>query len=475
FTDTIDLSRQVRRVRSENITTASRQWTPFSTASLLDTPTVARQFLPMSKTAIQGIFTYDNTRFRIFRWSPFDTGFSVAPKWVEYADAGDSTFQVRPGALFWIKTDSVRSTIFGGGLTVSLKQNYNNIMIKSKNWCDFAVPFRFNIRLSDIINATDIKSPGAADSLQWWKWVSNGKGSYAGVEVYNPAVGSAVDDTVFWGNLKGYTVYNPLASDVRLEIPALPIAMSPGLSKKKNNPGWRLTITAQDDSGNQLNPLYCGVTTEAAKYFLSPFSFSSMTMHLSDDRWQGSYGHALSPAGAEGVWVYHVTLGNDGAANGGTRYVIQGSGLPQGYAVSVLDGRTGAVCDRQGVESVSLAKGESKRRVVVAGPPEAVARFAKQFLNSLRSFMRISPNPSSGRLCINYRFAQTQDFTLRCRIYSLTGRIVLENFQNASSETFVWNFAQKGMAPGIYVVALSALDAEGKIIGTLKSKFTFLP
>ncbi|MDD5675911.1 MAG: hypothetical protein PHC61_17200, partial [Chitinivibrionales bacterium] len=229
FSDTVDLSRRVRLSKSENIVTAGlRQWTPVHTTALLDTLTVPHQFLGLSKTPN---FSYNDSICRIFEWA--HTG-NAANKWIEYSDATDSLFTITPGALFWVKTDKPRTAVFGGGYTLPLKQNYQGITVRSKNWRDFSGPFKFNVRLSDIV-----KSMGAeGDSLQWYRWApSNGRYSARAMYIANhpdPKISTAGDDTISGSDPKAaYTVYNPFGYDVTLQIPPLAAANSTApLSKK---------------------------------------------------------------------------------------------------------------------------------------------------------------------------------------------------------------------------------------------------
>jgi hypothetical protein len=481
FTDTINLSRQVLRKISEVITTSStRRWIPVYTTAVLDTPLVSWQFMNMSSN--QSVFTYDNTRFRIFRWYPNDNNKDTSWKWLEYADGRDTIFSLAPGKLEWMKTDHGRNLALGSGVTMSLKGEYDGIVAKSKNWSDFGQPFKFGIKLADIVKLMG----SMGDSLQWYSWTRDAVGAYTAQALYianhaDAQIAQSGDDTIFGDDaFKGYTVYNPLGNDVAIRIPPVSAAMSGAALSKKGvpvNKSWCIRIIGRDNEGGSMNPLYCGAISGSTRYYLSPRSFSGMSLQLADSSWHGAYGHALMGASESGVYVYNVVLSDVAGKGGSVSYQVENSAvLPDGYKIWVLDGQSGATAGSGGAaETVTLGTGESKRRVVLAGPAEALKAYAGHYYAALNSFMSISPNPNNGRFALGYRLGTGSDAALQCRIYAISGRLLADKTLDASQESVVINLKERRVAPGVYIIMLNACDAQGKIIKTLKSKFTYMP
>ncbi|MDD5675711.1 MAG: fibro-slime domain-containing protein [Chitinivibrionales bacterium] len=89
--------------------------------------------------------------------------------------------------------------------------------------------------------------------------------------------------------------------------------------------------------------------------------------------------------------------------------------------------------------------------------------------------MHLTVVSRTGQLLINYQSGLKQQTVSHCRICSLSGKIILDSPLNPLQGIFVFNLAAKDVSPGLYIVAVNSADAEGKIIKTLKTKFTYLP
>ncbi|MDD5676279.1 MAG: DUF2341 domain-containing protein [Chitinivibrionales bacterium] len=104
----------------------------------------------------------------------------------------------------------------------------------------------------------------------------------------------------------------------------------------------------------------------------------------------------------------------------------------------------------------------------------AVGVVMKDRNNRLMS-MQLKSTFRNGQLVINYQSGLTQQAAAVCRMYSMSGQKVLESRMAATNGMFTLNLAEKGVSPGAYILAVSGSDAKGKIIQTLKSKFTYMP
>ncbi|MDD5675402.1 MAG: DUF2341 domain-containing protein, partial [Chitinivibrionales bacterium] len=89
--------------------------------------------------------------------------------------------------------------------------------------------------------------------------------------------------------------------------------------------------------------------------------------------------------------------------------------------------------------------------------------------------LQVTPTYRNGQLFINYRSGLSRQANAHCRMYTMSGHTVLESSLDASSGLLVLNLAGKGIAPGVYILSVNVGDGHGKIVQSLKSKFSYLP
>ena len=96
----------------------------------------------------------------------------------------DSSFSFQCGRLFWVKTRNKLALDFGNGKTLPLDSTVT-VPLNAKDWTDFALPFRYTMRVGDIIAATRAGGSPYADSLQFFQWKLDSSGKYSCVPFYN--------------------------------------------------------------------------------------------------------------------------------------------------------------------------------------------------------------------------------------------------------------------------------------------------
>ena len=262
------------RIRdTSGVTHAGEQtWTPLSTTTILDTQDT-KNVLTLFED--KGVWRYDDTKARLFRWLPTPGNEKSASKWVEYSDNGASQFRFERGNLMWIKTKDPADVTFGRGITPSLKLPFT-LPLAPGNWTDFALPFNFDITLGDIFSAT--KTP-AADSLQFYVWQKDKTGRYRSDAIFINAINSLSNFLTVLSatDTPGFSVYNPAKDTVVLVVPPLPQAMSKiALSKKAAASGnWALRVITTLADGTALSSVYCGyekIKAAGVSYYPTPFT-----------------------------------------------------------------------------------------------------------------------------------------------------------------------------------------------------------
>jgi PKD repeat protein len=285
-TDMFNVSRQVIRTdKSDYVSTETNKWAPLRvTADLADSD--IRTVLKDGSS--DPTWSYDAKKMRLFRWLPNDSNQAHLSKWVEYSDDRAELFSPKPGMLIWLKTKESRPVNFGRGITPSLKVSHD-VPLAAKSWTDFALPYKFDIKIGDILDST---GPGA-DSLQFYLWeqdsVSKG---YVSKTAFIKAFSGSGLDNLNWKlsskDLTGFTVYNPKNAPVMLRIPPIPETMSKyELTKKASDNGWTVSLNAKTADGSLLGPVYCGysgITGLSMQYFPMAPSFSDVCVGVYDNR-----------------------------------------------------------------------------------------------------------------------------------------------------------------------------------------------
>jgi hypothetical protein len=289
---------------SDVVSLDSMKWVPLCVTAQLDSPQARRALQAFS---VNGTWTYDITKFRLFRWiAASGASGNGAGEYVEYSDTGDSLFYFAPGKLFWVKTRRPVVIDFGRGTTPELTQPAV-VTLRPHAWTDFALPYYFNIKIGDIIDATTA-SGQLADSLRFCGWLRDSAKGYTNKEVFTPQLGvKGLRDlsTILAAKQSdgvgaGYSVFNQSAVEVKLSIPPIPASMSKYIGstvKKTEIDGCHsIKISSRAVSGAVLNDVYCvyGTGEKKTRYLpAAPSLGEGVTVRVCDGSMR-SYGHVIS-------------------------------------------------------------------------------------------------------------------------------------------------------------------------------------
>jgi PKD repeat protein len=475
--DTINVSRQVSRVDSadfETVFTDAMKWTPLRVTATLSNPDINAMFRYISDGQQ---FTYDIKKVRLFRWQ--------LQKWVEYADNVKSLFTPTPGMLLWIKTKESRQVNFGGGVTPSLKQPYA-LSLSPGDFTDFALPFKFPIKVGDII---DSSGPGA-ENLQFYSWardpVSN-RFSTQQLYLAGIPVGSK-SSTIGCADLTGYSVYCPPgAQTTTIRIPPIPDVTSKYLPKRASFNGWAVSVNASLSDGTRLCPVYCGYSAgqgAAPSFYPVPPSFLEAFAGVFDNTENKLYGDVMVHALAGGGCSYQLAFVNESAEPQQLKYHLgNAASLPKGLVAKVYNEATGAYENfSAGDAGVTLAAGERQYRWLLVGSEAYLSKSAAVIKNGKLLFAGTYPNPAGALVHIRYSVPTTGVSAVKFAIYDMRGRLVWQKIiaenRGQGMREIIWDgtsLYKSHVSAGIYVIRMEALDAKQKTAGMFEKKMTYMP
>ena len=479
--DTINVSRQVSRVDSadfEKVYTDAMKWTPLRVTATLSNPDINAIFRYASGGQT---FTYDIKKVRMFRWQQ--------QKWVEYSDNVKNLFTPVPGMLFWIKTKESWLVNFGGGVTPSLKVPFT-LSLTPGEITDFALPFKFNVKIGDII---DQSGPGA-QNLVFYSWERDPvSGLYTGQPLYFAnAPNSGLNDpsaTVHF--IQGYYVdCPPTGAPTTLSIPPILDVMSKyntGLTKRASPNGWTVSVNASLTSGTKLCPVYCGYNPgqgAAPTYYPVPPSFLQTCAGVVDNTENKLYGHAFVHALAGGGYSYQIAFVNESTEPQQLKYHLGNTAsLPKGLVARVYNEATGAYENfSAGEAGVTLGAGERQYRWLLVGSEAYLSKTAAFIKNGKLLFAGTYPNPAGALVHIRYSVPTTGVSGVKFAIYDMRGRLVWQKITaergGQGMREIVWDgtsLNKSRVSAGMYIIRMEALDAKQKTAGIFEKKMTYLP
>jgi hypothetical protein len=495
--DTIDVSRRVvRGAGSDPVSTDPKNWCPLSVSAYLDSPAVRSALRVFN---VNGVWRYDPVQFRLFRYinaggNPGDTN-----EYVEYSETADSLFAFYPGRLIWIKTLVTRNIDFGGGTTPSLKQP-DTLNLQPKTWSDIALPYKFNIRIGDIIDATNAAGqPGGDMEYYFWKFTKNPplhQSQYATSPLYLDSTWTQAGNTVLSNRADSVVaiaaIYNPLSVPVKLVVPPTPASMSKikvSLAKKKEAlQGWSMGISGRTLSGTVLNTVYCGYINGngATRYFAMPPSFDKIAMSVVDER-KRRYAHVLTHGNWEkdGGVSFDLALTNtSGSAEEIELGIANISGVPGGHVrAAFIDPATGAMSEAERGIHVAVGTGASEYLKLVVGNDAYLAKVKFGGVMYRLALVGVNPNPFRRSLQIHYAIPDKNFQRLVFSIVDLTGRelwkaVLMPEMLTSGPGVLAWDGRgrdKKPAASGLYIVRMTAIGPNGKTSGVFEKRITYMP
>ena len=491
----VPLSRRVVRDNTVDIvTTEQKKWVPLRVTAQLDSSAVSRV---LGAFANNGVWTYDKNVFRLFRWHSYAGNTKQTSKWVEYNASLDSLFRFEPGRLVWLKTRDRMSLRLGSGITTSLK-NSCTYTVPAQSWVDFALPYNFTVRVGDIVLATNAADANghAGDSLQYYSWKNSSGQYYAGALYISAlsAIGTAavnptgsVTDTLTSAVGSGYTVYNPLTVPVVLCIPPTPSGLSAVVNsstKKKNSAtNWFVTVAAKTANGDTLAPICCGYSegSQGTTFFEAPPAFSRASVFVCDST-KKFFSHELV-RGTCGGSIYTLAFSNPSDSAVDVSYSIANcANLPLGYTAMIVNPATGATENVANVSGIRLSKGETVYRQLVVGSAAYMTGVSAGLQVHTLALVGTYPNPAVHTMKIQYSLPSGMQ-TVNFSIIDIRGRTVWQKSVTGNSGSglreIVWNgrsnSGSSAVGAGMYIVRMTAVNAQNKTAGTFEKKITFMP
>jgi hypothetical protein len=485
-TTRVDASRQVRRSNSDFVRTEPLKWEPLRVTAILDSPQV-RYALRDTNDASKP-WTYDTKNVRLFKWYPNAQNAKQNEKWVEYSDAAAAVFNFQCGGLIWIKTREQTDVNFGAGVTVPLATS-QSIVMEPGTWTDMALPYKFDIRIGDIIDST-LAGTLNAESLQIYSWVRDAAGVFRTQPVYiaDLAVANLANKATVLGclDLTGYTIYNPMpVEQIVLRVPPIPQSMShygQKLPKPKAEaaPGWAIRVRSGLQNGSTLSDVYCVYDPSkggATRFYPLPPTFEKAYTGVYDGEKKKVFGHALTGVVNGDGWAFRIAFVNESEAGQKFVYTLEPTGaVPDPFEVKIFNETTGLYDDAP----VSVAPGETRYRWLFAGTDRYLARAPMLNAPPLR-LTGTYPNPFWGMVRIRYSVPSSGIESLKFTICDFRGRIVWRQTVGCKgrvgAQELAWNaevLNGHGAVTGIYLLKMSALDGKGNPSGVFERKMTLL-
>ncbi|MBD3390449.1 MAG: DUF2341 domain-containing protein [Chitinivibrionales bacterium] len=475
--DTINVSRRVQCDSCEIFATRGMTWRPVRVGMEMDSSSVYACLNDLKA----GETFYDTTRFRLFRWNPCGPDEGCQGAWREFDDSRAQEFKLTRGKVFWIKTRANRKIDPGAGVTTSLKDEFT-IALSGRNWNDIALPFKFEVTLSDIVNATDTIR-GA--NLHIIKWVQKGS-TYEAEDVYAkvPNLEEALDTAVLRAE-ETYSVYVPGRENLTLRIPPIPPALSnQGLFRKgSRDDGWSIRLVGSMADGRGLGSVRCGFGADGTgtTFFARRPSFRATGFGFVDGaRRIGS--HAVAHE-MEGGLAFELGFYNESPRDAEMVFSLDDiDRVPEGMKVRVFDAAEGAYLPSREDYPVAVASGGTGYRWIVIGTDAYLSGFVRNFPGYVFAFAGAWPNPFSRHVVINYVVPSAGLDELQFAVYDLRGRAVWgRRFTHGirpGSHRLVWfRNDSRGMpvAGGVYLLRIRAREKGKREFRVFEARLTCLP
>jgi hypothetical protein len=475
ISDTVQISHRVRRDTNncDNIGVGNLEWTPLSVTAFPEKNDL-QSVLSCFNTQ-DGTWKYDKTKFRIIQWYPDLVNDTTINKYVEWTSNFASYFKIRPGKLFWIKSNETKTVDFGKAVTPYLTAAFPDTL-NAAQWTDFSIPFNFPILFQDIINTTKKMTTldkSMVDALEFYQWEKSGK-TWIATLFRGPGFSGL--DTVRGGAGKAYTVFNPNAKNV-LQIPPICAAMSTtpkgtasltkGQMAKAVNASWHVRFDFHNENGDGLNPIFIGYCPNTAlpTYLQPPPSFTEITARVFDRSSKKTFGHAfvhdISSGGIAQEFVIENSTGASDKITGSVRGIVN---LPNGYLIRFYNPETGSWAGQQDSFSVSVPANGKQYVFVALGKKDYLDNF-KTILAQYKTQLNTAyPNPCTRKLTINYSLSYLiEDIKgINFAIFDLRGRAVWSSVRNdgfhTGSNSVVFyrkNKLGQKVSSGVYIVRMT--------------------
>ncbi|MBD3346717.1 MAG: PKD domain-containing protein [Chitinivibrionales bacterium] len=472
--DTVNLSRQTVRPLSDPLATEAMEWYPVHTTATPESASVA--FMMRNTVQSGASWSYNRKRARIFRWFPCEDNRYDNEKWIEYSDKYDSLgyFDCLPGRLIWIKTKENESVDFGKAVTLSLKDTFN-LELPPNEWTDCAIPFKFDMRISDILAATGSR----ADSCEFYRWEQGGgpEGDiFLSEALYVPGLIGSDTMTIVSGDAAGHTVYNRADTMVTLKFPPVPLSMSTVpqsettfLARRKKTSEWRIRLVPRVKGMGKITSVYCGYSPGEGMvtYYRKPPSHGNISVSIYDKAGGRQYGHSLVHRLEGNGAVFPLLFSNDSEHKKQitAHYEILSS-TPENYRIKLFDPATKTWVDDSADCKTIVSGGAKEYRYLVVGDNTFLQQFKTGFKTWNLALVNTFPNPFRNTITILYSLPYSGIRELHFSIFDMLGRTVWDlkipsRSMRPGLNRITWNGLNRTgdkIASGTYMLRMTAVD-----------------
>jgi PKD repeat protein len=479
YTVTYNLSRRILVTESDGFYLNPQKWTPISTNFELDETRVSELILKKLKSSDN---LYDKKYTRIFQWMPTLSNATSADKWVEYGGIDTAQFDLTPGKTIWLKTrlenipaSTGNFVTFSGAKTISLRDTFS-LKLKPNSFTDICVPFHFNVRLSDILNATQKN-----DSLSFFIWQKEGKDSiYNAKAFYLKNVTGANNKDTMIDFQKPLTIMNNSNDTITLRFPPVSYYESPAsLSKPNINPqAWSVTVKAA--SGNSESEVYYGYVP-GVKSVLYPdaptFLQKRITLLERTSQQQGCY--MVTGALPNGGFSKEISLVNKSDTTATfTLTAEQNGNFPADYKTVFFNRSSNEFSSGP---SVTVAANSTETIWVISATSSYIDNYFNKVMALTYALGSLYPNPCRGVLNIPYVIPFGTSDLISFEIFDELGRLVWKKDLEANHSgmnRLLWDGKGRSgqkLSAGFYLMRFTSRSGSGKVTSQFHSKFTYLP
>ena len=354
------------------------------------------------------------------------------------------------------------------------------IDLSPQDWTDIRLPFHFNMRIADILEAS--RDSGFIQVYTWEKDSVSRKFITHGLFV--PGLPDKEDRNTVLDQMggNGFSIYNSSLKTITLKIPPVPIAMSQerALAKAKNTQQWSVKVISSTIDGLVLPEVYCGYSpgNVLSNYPAAP-SFLSSRVMIFDRSTNRRYGHFIAGE-FDGCLAKEIVFVNDGPKPVNYKYTLEKAGsFPSGIAPSILNPFS-SKWENSG--SVTVEAKSVEYRWLVASDENYKKEFINKNLNFKYSLSTIFPNPFRSAVNIKFTVPLGAKDNIRFTIHDALGRKLwektIDGVLNSGEHVLNWNgldSRSKQVQAGTYFLSLTVINSHGKNSKVFNSRLTFLP
>jgi len=456
------------------------KWSPFAAQVELLNESVRSVIEPAMFKGSDQPFVPHDTLYRLFRYGKNG--------WVEFNTKddpnNDTIFDVKPTRLMWFKSAKGVNFDFGGATSISLRNTYDSIKLPPNQWTDIVLPFRFNICIGDILDATT----GGRGNLEFYRW-KGGDPRFTAELLNKPGMSDTLE---LKGETEPFTIFNKSNSTVTLRIPPNPaepykairrktttaLAKTLAGAQQETNGAWHYTLRAAAD-GYELSDVLVGYNATDLTFAVPPSFGNESVVLVGDDG--AEIGHHFGPSIANGR-TYKLRFYNDGKQQTTFTFSAKASAnTPISARVTFVRAATGEILSdgSNATQNITVAGRSHDDVFMIVGANNYRAKAASVSAGAKFNISKIIVNRAARSARINFYVPQSGINQVDVSIYDIKGRQVWKTSQKtkaASWNVVEWNSRNSkwgATSTGLYIVRVKAIGDNGRTAGADTKRIMF--